>query len=200
MKANNEEQSKLAEYEAAIKRNLYVFYETGGALQKIRDERLYRVTHVTFEKYCQERWDLTRRHANRLIESAQIVETLSKLGPLVPILATESQARELVGLTPEEQGKVWIEAAKTALDGQITAAHIRETREALLGSRRDPVQPELFTLEEYREAIKDHVDAANHHGREEKYHRREAKRLCDEAFKKFAVQIELPFEFDDQTT
>lgn len=193
----NAEQLKLAECEAAIERILGAFYEPGGALQKIRDERLYRATHATFEKYCQERWDMKRRYADRLIESALVIETLSKMSPIGLIPSTESQARELAGLTPEEQRKVWEKALETAPDGHITAAHIRETKEALL-PRRNPVQEELFTLEDYREAIKDHVDAADHHHREGKHHRREAIRLRHEAFKKFGVQIELPFEIEEE--
>ncbi len=32
------------------------FYEVGNALLQIRDERLYRQTHSTFEEYCREKW------------------------------------------------------------------------------------------------------------------------------------------------
>ena len=204
MKTKNEEQSKLAEYEAAIQHNLAAFYETGMALLKIRDEQLYRLTHATFAAYFQERWELKKTQTYRLIEAAQIVENLSPMGD---IPTSERQVRELAGLTPDEQRQVWKKAIEMAPNGHITAGHVRETREALLGSRRDPVQEELFTLEEYREAIKDYVDAANHHHREGKHHlreekhcRREAIRLRDEAFKKFDVQIELPFEFTDQNS
>lgn len=191
MKTNNAERSKLAECEARIEHILGAFYETGGALQKIRDERLYRATYATFEEYCQERWDLTRRHVNQLIEAARVVENLSKLGTMVPIPSNERQARELAGLDPEEQRKVWEKAIETAPDGHITAAHIRETREALINSQE---QETLFTLEDYRQAIDNHVSAANHHKSEANYHIRKAKQLRDEAFKKFGVQIELPFE------
>jgi hypothetical protein len=198
MKTNDTEQSELAECEAAIERNLSVFYETGQALQKIRDERLYRVTHETFEQYCKERWDMSKAYANRTIEASLIVANLTPMG-VIP--TSERQSRELAGLSLDDQRKVWQKAIKTAPNGNVTSAHIRETRESLLGSRSAPVQAELFTLEDYREVIKDHVDAANHHHREgkhhrvkEKHHRREAIRLRDEAFKKFRVQIELPFE------
>lgn len=201
MKTDNAEQSKLAECESAIAHNLGSFRETGLALLEIRDGLLYRTTHATFEKYCQEQWDMIRRYANRLIESAQVVETLSKLGNMFPIPSNERQAHELAGLTPDDQRRVWEKAIETAPNGKITAAHIRETREALIDS---PEQEELFTtLEDYRQAIADHVDSANHHHHEGKHHRREKRRhrleairLRDEAFEKFGEQIELPFEFD----
>src|SRR5262245_9354442 len=185
----NAEQSKLAECEAAIEHILGSFYEPGGALQKIRDERLYRVTHATFEKYCRERWDMSKAYANRMIEASSVVANLTPIG-VIP--ATESQARELAGLNPEEQRKVWKQAIETDPDGHVTAAHIRETRKALIKS---PEQKKLFTLEHYRQAIADHVAAANEHGSLANFHVRQATQLRDEAFQKFGVQIELPFEF-----
>lgn len=192
-KLTNTERSKLAEYEAAIQHNLATFRETGQALLKIRDGLLYRATHGTFEKYCQEQWEMTRRQADRLIESSQVVETLSKLRPIGPIPTTESQARELVGLNPDEQRLVWQTAIETAPNGKITGAHIRETREALI---KNPKQGTLPTLEGYRQAIADHVAAANHHRSASDYHIRQAIHLRDEAFKQYGVQIELPFEFE----
>lgn len=34
------------------------FYEAGKALQQLRDRKLYRSTHRTFEDYCRDRFDL----------------------------------------------------------------------------------------------------------------------------------------------
>lgn len=146
---------------------------------------------------------MKRAHAYRLIESARVVENLSPIGDKLDkvqnvynckqIPSTESQARELASLNPDEQRQVWEKAIETAPDGHITAAHIRETREALIKS---PEQTSLFTLEDYRQAIADHVAAANHHQSETNYHIRKAKQLRDEAFKKYGVQIELPFDFE----
>lgn len=51
---------KGALFEAAervIQDSLTTFWKVGRALAQIRDERLYRTTHGTFEDYCRERWD-----------------------------------------------------------------------------------------------------------------------------------------------
>ena len=52
---------RLAECEAVIERGQQTFIEVGQALMEIRDSRLYRETHATFEAYCNERWGWTRR-------------------------------------------------------------------------------------------------------------------------------------------
>jgi hypothetical protein len=197
----NEEQSKLAECEATIERTLGSFYETGQALQEIRDRFLYRVTYATFEKYCQERWDMGASRARQLIGAAEVVANLQGVTTVTP--ETERQVRELASLTPEEQRKVWEEAVETAPNGKITADHIRKTREAIINR---PEQETLLTLEDYRQAIADHVDAANRHRSAADFHKsatnyhvRQATHLRDEAFKKFGEQIPLPFN-DDQNS
>jgi hypothetical protein len=52
------------------------FYEAGKALRELRDRRLYRSTHPTFEGYCRDRFGFTHRHVNYLIAGSQVVENL----------------------------------------------------------------------------------------------------------------------------
>ena len=55
--------------------------------------------HSTFESYCQERWGFNRHRASQLISASEVVTNVTSLGSAAP--ATESHARELVGLEPE---------------------------------------------------------------------------------------------------
>lgn len=73
------EQSELVLLESVIVQGLRTFIEVGNALLTIREKRLYRESHDTFEDYCRVRWNMTRRHANRLIQSAEVVENLLPL-------------------------------------------------------------------------------------------------------------------------
>ena len=57
------------------------FFEAGKALTELRDRRLYRSTHPTFEEYCKERFGFERRHPYRLIEAAGVVDNLIKMCP-----------------------------------------------------------------------------------------------------------------------
>jgi len=77
-----------------------VFAEAGKALAKIRDGRLSRDTHATFEAYCAERWGWSKTHSNRLIESAEVVETFTTVNTRPP--APERTARPLATLPKED--------------------------------------------------------------------------------------------------
>lgn len=114
---------RLSECEGIIERGLSTFVEVGNALLEIRDSRLYRESHATFEDYCRERWAMAKTHANRLIGAAQVV---SDLAPMGVIPTSERQARELAAIEPPLRASVWERALETAPDGKVTAAHVRE--------------------------------------------------------------------------
>ena len=102
------------------------FYLAGMALAELRDRRLYRSTHSSFEEYCQDRFGYTRRRGDYLIGFSQVVDNLKQepqkdsepdrnREPLVLILPTsERQCRPLISLKPIEQRKVWKKAIELA--------------------------------------------------------------------------------------
>jgi phage N-6-adenine-methyltransferase len=103
-----QEQATLHHCEATIERGLHSFVTLGAALGRIRDERLYRASHSTFEAYCRERWDMTRHYANNLIAAASIMHDIESLETIVSKLpTTEAQVRPLRRLSPEERRAVW---------------------------------------------------------------------------------------------
>lgn len=132
------ESLSLKAHEGVIERGLNTFVEVGNALAAIRNERLYRDSHKTFEAYCQERWGMSRPQAYRLIESAEVLSSLSPIGDKI---TTESQARELAKLSPEQRPEVYREAVATAPNGKVTAKHIAETRD-----RRKTPKPVISRL------------------------------------------------------
>lgn len=85
--------TRLAELETVIERGQQTFVEVGNALAEIRDQRLYKETHATFEAYCRERWGFGRNYANKQIAAAHGV---AALGTDVPIPKTEGEARALL--------------------------------------------------------------------------------------------------------
>jgi hypothetical protein len=111
------EQSRLVELEAVVERGLQTFVDVGLALTEIRDGRLYRETHATFEEYLERRWEMARRTAYKYIEAAGValnVPTSAQLGL--------SQAAELASLPPEEQREV---------AGAIEGLTVLEVRQAV---------------------------------------------------------------------
>ncbi|MGK7897256.1 MAG: hypothetical protein AB4372_27470 [Xenococcus sp. (in: cyanobacteria)] len=102
------------------------FYLAGKALQQLRDERLYRSTHSTFEDYCLERFGFHRRHSYNLIGAALVVDNLSVIecAQFVHILPTrESQCRPLTPLEPTLQRVAWQQSVAYA-GGKVPSTRI----------------------------------------------------------------------------
>jgi hypothetical protein len=107
------------------------FYEAGAALRELRDRRLYRSTHKTFEEYCQYRFGYHRRHSYQLINAAAVVENLcansaqtglgTKNTQILP--TSEYQIRPLTKLEPVEQLIAWQQAVEEA-DGKVPSGRI----------------------------------------------------------------------------
>lgn len=109
------ERADLSKCEKVIGRGWHTFLEVGRALNQVREGKLYRESHPTFEAYCRERWQYGKAHAYRLIGSVEVVEDLSPIGDgKQPI--NESQVRPLIALSKDERVKAW----KTALDSAGT--------------------------------------------------------------------------------
>ena len=116
----------LAECERIIERGLATFLEVGTALLRIRDGRLYRETHGTFEDYCRERWGFSRRNGYDLMRTAEVSSAVQDLAHEPPTPPRES-ARELAPLRdqPDAMGEVWTEAVNRH-GPRPTARQVRE--------------------------------------------------------------------------
>jgi hypothetical protein len=123
----------LGALERRIAAGLQTFREVGASLLEIRDKRLYRETHASFEVYCEERWGMARNTAYRLIDSAKVVHVLGDPEDLT----NEAQARELAPLTdePDMAKAVWLAVEKRAEETHkpVTANLIRQVREEVVG-------------------------------------------------------------------
>ena len=146
------ETASLPDLEAVIERGQQTFYEVGAALLTIRDRRLYREAHATFEDYCRERWDFSRPRAYQLIDAAQVTGLLSTTVD-TPLPASESQARELAPLKdePEAVAAVWQEVTEHAEETgeKITAAAVR----AVVREHLEPPEPESAARAETQSVV-----------------------------------------------
>lgn len=128
--------SELSESEAKERHRLELkveraFYEAGSALRELKQKRLYRSTHSTFEEYCKERFGYHRRHSYQLIDAAVVFENLCAIGAQKSsgtsgrqILPTsERQVRDLVNLAPEQQREIWQSAVLIA-NGKVPSSRI----------------------------------------------------------------------------
>ncbi|MFW9261274.1 hypothetical protein [Nostoc sp. CALU 546] len=117
-----EEQSDRLHLERKVER---AFFEAGKALAELRDRRLYRSSHRTFEEYCRDRFGHSRRQSYLLMDAAVVFDNLlEKCDPLDHILPTnERQVRPMTKLEPEQQQEVWVKAVEQA-GGKVPPARI----------------------------------------------------------------------------
>lgn len=115
------ESQTLSDCERIINRGLIGFREVGNALLKIRDGKLYRQEHDTFEAYCSARWSMSRPRAYQIMESAGAVASLPE--NLSTMVDKERSARELAKVPAEKRANV-VEIAAAA--GPVTAKAIKE--------------------------------------------------------------------------
>lgn len=116
------ESARLAELERTIEAGLTTFVEVGQALMEIRDGRLYRSEHKTFEAYCRDKWKMGRTYAHRIMAAAQTHETL----PMGNKPVTERQARPLTKLPSRQQSRAWAKAIEIAGGQQPTAQQVEQ--------------------------------------------------------------------------
>lgn len=151
------ERARRTECEAVIERGVRTFVETGTALLAMREERLYRDTHATFEDYCQDRWQFSRPRAYELMTAADVVSAMADTD--VPPPANERQARELARTPEPERAEVWRETVERT-NGKPTAAAVREVREEHgSGAVPEPLPPASPTAPEPSPAVTAFLDS-----------------------------------------
>ncbi len=120
-----QEVQRLEVLESVIDAGMQTFVHVGNALLEIREGRLYRKSHGTFEDYCGERWGLKRPRAYELIAAATVVANLSDFSDIRP--EREAHVAPLTRLAPKEQREVWSRAVDTAPNGKVTGPHVQAT-------------------------------------------------------------------------
>ncbi len=102
VKLNGQEMTRLSALEETVERGRQTFIEVGNALSEIRESRLYRETHKTFESYCQDRWGWSRVQAHHFIKAAETAENLLTTVNIQPP-TSEGQIRPLTSLDKDQQ-------------------------------------------------------------------------------------------------
>lgn len=130
------ESRRLIALEETIEAGRQTFVEVGLALAEIRDSRLYRNEHKTFESYCKARWNFSRQYAHCLIASSDAVATMPE--KCQPVVDNERAARALSKVEPSKRVEV---LEKAASSGKVTAKSIREAAEPEEPARVESYDP-----------------------------------------------------------
>lgn len=144
------ESARLVELEKVIKRGLSNFIEVGEALAEVRDSKLYRIEHDTFENYCRKKWGMTRQNASLLIGASKVTAELSSTLDSAP--TSVRQATPLTKLeTPEQQREAWTTAVE-ASDGKPTAKHVEAAVDEIKSREEAPAPKEEEAPTKYEPA------------------------------------------------
>ena len=132
------ERERLVMLEERIERGRQAFIDVGEALSEIRDQRLYRETHTTFEDYLSERWGMSRRHGYRALEAFSVARNVPSM-TRERLSATHLSA--LAPLPPERQAEV----AERVVDEGLS---VRQTRDIVTSEDENIVDAEWTVVEE----------------------------------------------------
>ncbi|WP_433563271.1 hypothetical protein ACQP1O_38750 [Nocardia sp. CA-151230] len=117
------ESDQLELCESSIDALRVAFWTAGRALQIVRDGRLYRADHATFDEYVEKRWDMQRSYAHKLIRAWPLA---ARLHPLAPAI-NEGQIRELLPVAAAHGEDAAVTVYTTlAADVKVTAGKLRE--------------------------------------------------------------------------
>lgn len=135
------ETAELRRQEKRIEKALPTFVEIGEALGTIRDSKLYRGTHATFDAYLDDRWGFTRQRASQLIGAAATVAELP--AAVAPAIDSERKARAIrpVADKPGKAKAAVREASKTSTTGHPTAADLERAVTKVSGDGSVPTPP-----------------------------------------------------------
>lgn len=129
--------SKASRYEV-LKEKIRNWWEdrfkVGAALQEIRDQKLYRSEHETFEEFCQSEYGFERAHAYRLIGFAEVKASV-QMSPMGDKIQNERQARALKPVPVEQRAEVVERAAEK---GEVTAKTITEAAREVVPPQLEP--------------------------------------------------------------
>ena len=76
------------------------------------------VDKTMFMAYAKSTWDMSQRHANRLIAASDVIENLGPRGLLLP--SYEKHVRHLTKLPADQQVEAWNMALEVAPVGKAT--------------------------------------------------------------------------------
>lgn len=112
------ESKRLEQCESIIRVGKQTFMEVGTALYEIRESKLYRASHKTFEAYTEETWGWGASRARQIINAVQIQKSVTRV-----TLLDSQAARELGKVPAAKRQEV---AEKAAINGHASAPKIKE--------------------------------------------------------------------------
>lgn len=163
-----DERSKLKACLKCIDRGLEAFAQMGEALATIRDEKLYRSTHKTFEAFVAEVVLITRARAYQLIAHAEVYTEMSKILDIsktnFPMPTRESHVAELARIKdPQKRMAVWTDVVKgsDASGSAVTATVLHNAVTAHLPKKKASARRKKLSAKQISERVQQAIQKLN---------------------------------------
>lgn len=128
------ERAELAACEAALDNFRRAFWGAGQALEVIRSGRHYKETHKSFESYTEDRWEMRRAQADRLIRAWRLGRKLDPVGSSFGARVVESQVRPLLPVAGRHGDDAAVTVYQTTAEvrnGKVTAVDLEDAVDVL---------------------------------------------------------------------
>lgn len=151
----------IEDYRDGVERGRCALEKCGKSLKVIRDDRLYRASHPTFEAFCEQELQARRQRAYQLIAHYETIENIKGIDQLFPAECqprltlknvnhgsqmTERATREIADLPPAQQREV---VKKVAESGKKpTAKAVKEARQEVAPK---PEKPKVLPIGQHQE-------------------------------------------------
>lgn len=139
---SREERALLRQCEDEIEKSLPIILKHGRAIGErlitIRDQRLYREKHRTFEQYCQQKFKISRPRAYQLCREYEMVKKLEMSNALDKDSETVPSSRALQELdkSPEAAQAEVLEEAKKS--GKVTKPSVKAAAKKVAARKGTP--------------------------------------------------------------
>ena len=105
------------------------------ALRRIRDRRLWRHTHKSFNDFCKDELDLSEQRVSQVLQCADEIAMLSGMVDQKIIPDSERAIRELRKVKPDNKVAVLLLASEKANGGRPNSTTIEEARHEIEGGK-----------------------------------------------------------------
>ena len=123
------------------------FYTAGMALIQLKELRLYRSTHLSFEEFCQDVFSFSRDYAYLKMAAARVyqnlLDNLPTIGRHLPLPTRQRQLRPIIKakLKDDAQVEVWSNAVALARGKVPTNSIVTEAVRIYLAKNSEPNNP-----------------------------------------------------------
>lgn len=163
---------RLKALESTIEKSAQAVWDMAEALKEIREDELWKETHDSWTAYCEDRWGIDYKWANKTIQAIEVRRQLSSDASRRPPKHVK-HASELASVPEDDRRRVWSRAVEKAeADGKSEPSLHRHLTPAIREYKQDQEAAAPKPSPEERRASEAHEAASQMRSSAETFLRR----------------------------